>query len=131
MQLKKEVSHCRRLRTVFQPFQKATAVIIRGLAIKFKMMLYFDFDCKMDLNLLLKLITEVEERADAHVACVVMDMGNQAILKELGTYEGETKVIFHFPLITYLFVSSINPKVIVLKTCRSFQDYSETSGCVQ
>lgn len=97
MQLRKETSHCKRLRTVFPPSQKATAVIIRGITIKFKMLLYFDFDCKMDLNLLLKLITEVEERASAHVACVVLDMGNQGILKELGTYEGETKVIFQFP----------------------------------
>ena len=29
------------------------------------MLLYFDFDVKMDMNLLLKLITEVEERAEA------------------------------------------------------------------
>lgn len=58
------------------------------------MLLYFDFDVKMDMNLLLKLITEVEERAEAKVSCVVLDMGNQGILKELGTYGGETKVIF-------------------------------------
>ena len=92
MQLKKEVSHCKRLRTVFPPSQKATAVIIRGIVVKFKMLLYFDFDIKMDFNLLLKLITEVEERAGVQVASVVLDMGNQGILKELGTYEGETKV---------------------------------------
>ena len=67
MQLKKEVSHCKRLRTVFAPSQKATAVIIRGIVVKFKMLLYFDFDIKMDFNLLLKLITEVEERAGVWV----------------------------------------------------------------
>ena len=103
MQVKKEVSHCKRLRTVFKPSQKATAVLIRGLALKFKMLLYFDFDAKMDMTLLLKLITEVEERAEAKVSCVVLDMGNQGILKELGTYEGETKVIFHFHFPNKLF----------------------------
>ena len=94
MQLKKEVSHCKRLRSVFPSSQKAMVVIIRGIALKFKMLLFFDFDVKMDFNLLLKLITEVEEKAGAHVACVVLDMGNQGILKELKIYEGETKVIF-------------------------------------
>ena len=97
MQIKKEVSHCKRLRMVFPPSQKALVVIVRGIALKFKMLLYFNFDVKMDFNLLLKLISEVEEKAEAHVACVVLDMGNQKILGELGTYDGETKVIVLFP----------------------------------
>ena len=91
MSLRKEVSYCSRLRTVFPASEKALVVLVRGITLRFKMLVFYDFDIKMDDILLMKMISEVEN-AGAHVSAVVLDMGNHGILKDLNIYNGETKV---------------------------------------
>ena len=95
MSLRKEVSYCSRLGTVFPASEKALVVLVRGITLRFKMLIYYDFDTKMDDILLMKMISEVENYG-AHVSAVILDMGNHGILKDLNIYNGETKVLSFF-----------------------------------
>ena len=102
MSLRKEVSYCSRLGTVFPASEKALVVLVRGITLRFKMLIYYDFDTKMDDILLMKMISEVEN-AGAHVSAVILDMGNHGILKDLNIYNGETKVFSMKSLYIYIF----------------------------
>ena len=59
MSLRKEVSYCNRLRTVFPASEKVLVVLVRGMTLRFKMLVYYDFDIKMDDILLMKMVSEV------------------------------------------------------------------------
>ena len=95
MSLRKEVSYCIRLKTVFPASEKALVVLVRGITVRFKMLVFYDFDIKIDDILLMKMISKVEN-AGAHVSAVILDMGNHGILKDLNIYNGETKVLSFF-----------------------------------
>ena len=101
MSLRKEVSYCSRLGTVFPASEKALVVLVRGITLRFKMLIYYDFDTKMDDIFLMKMISEVENYG-AHVSAVILDMGN-GILKDLNIYNGETKVFSMKSLYIYIF----------------------------
>ena len=69
--------------------KKAMCVMARGLGKGFKELIYYDFDTPMEMELLNVLIIRSEE-AGAHVRSLVLDMGNQKLLSQLGVYDLQT-----------------------------------------
>ena len=61
--------------------KKAMVVMVRGLRKSFKEVVYYDFDRQMDMDLLGKIIVQVEKAGGA-VRAVTLDMGNKKLLKE-------------------------------------------------
>ena len=69
--------------------KKAMCVVARGLGKGFKELIFYDFDTPMKMELLTALIIRVE-KAGGHVRSLVLDMGNQGLLSELGVYDMQT-----------------------------------------
>ena len=70
--------------------KKAMVVMIRGLRKKFKEVIFYDFECSMDMELLSELILQVE-RAGASVRAVTLDMGKPDSTKRTqGKYKCQT-----------------------------------------
>ena len=63
-------------------------LLIRGMVSPWKQVVYYDFDTRVDKELLDFLIKTVEA-THANVRGIVCDMGNQSLLSEIGVYSEE------------------------------------------
>ena len=90
MDLLAKTTYSQRHKVMVPKAKKANVVMARGLGRGFKEVLFYDFDTPMTMDLLNKIIKKAEE-AGAHVRSLVLDMGNQKLLSELGVYKGEFK----------------------------------------
>ena len=95
MKLTEEFSYCQRLKHLFQPSKYANTFLIRGLTHGFKLVLAYDFDVTVDKKLIESVILKCES-VGAKVRCIVFDLGNKTLVKDLKIASG--KYFFENPL---------------------------------